>query len=68
MAKKQSSALHEKDGVSQPETTSKSSAKKIQTNRSKKPSIKEYVAGILDGNITYLSRAITLVESTYLSK
>ena len=64
MAKKQSSALHEKDGVSQPETTSKSSAKKIQTNRSKKPSIKEYVAGILDGNITYLSRAITLVEST----
>ena len=64
MAKKQTSALHEKDGVSQPETTSKSSAKKIQTNRIKKPSIKEYIAGILDGNITYLSRAITLVEST----
>tara|TARA_R110000787_G_scaffold209078_1_gene319144 strand:+ start:5571 stop:6656 length:1086 start_codon:yes stop_codon:yes gene_type:complete len=64
MAKKQSSALHEKDGVSKPETTSKSSAKKIKTSRSIKPSIEQYVSGILEGNITFLSRAITLVEST----
>ncbi|MFY0631217.1 MAG: methylmalonyl Co-A mutase-associated GTPase MeaB [Flavobacteriaceae bacterium] len=64
MTNKQSSSLHEKDGVSQPETTSKSSAKKIQTNRSKQPSVKEYVTGVLNGSITFLSRAITLVEST----
>jgi len=64
MTKKQSSALHEKDGVSQPETTSKSAAKKIKSNRSKLPSIKDYVDGILQGNITFLSRGITLVEST----
>lgn len=64
MTKKQPSSLREKDGVSQPETTSESSAKKIQTKRSKQPSVKEYVTGILLGDITFLSRAITLVEST----
>tara|TARA_R110002073_G_scaffold8207_1_gene45605 strand:+ start:54678 stop:55763 length:1086 start_codon:yes stop_codon:yes gene_type:complete len=61
---KNTSSLQEKDGVSQPETTSKSSAKKIQSKRSKQPSVKEYVAGILNGNITFLSRGITLIEST----
>jgi LAO/AO transport system kinase len=64
MAKKQPTALHEKDGISQPETTSQSSAKKIQSNRSKRPTIQQYVTGILEGNITFLSRAITLIEST----
>ena len=64
MIKKSHSNLHQKDGVPQPETTSKASAKKIQSSRSKKPSVREYVSGILEGNITFLSRAITLVEST----
>ena len=64
MTVKNKSALHEKDGVSQPETTSKTSAKKIKLSRRKQPSIDEFVANILKGNITYLSRAITLVEST----
>lgn len=64
MSQKHSSALHEKDGVSQPETTSERSAKKIQASRGKQPTVKEYVTGILNGNITFLSRAITLVEST----
>jgi LAO/AO transport system kinase len=64
MAKKQASALFHKEGVSQQETTSKSSAKIIKSNRSKIPSIKKFVTEILAGNISYLSRAITLIEST----
>ncbi|KOY52833.1 methylmalonyl Co-A mutase-associated GTPase MeaB [Polaribacter dokdonensis] len=63
MNKKQS-ALHEKDGVSKPETTNISSAEKIKINRAKRNSVDEYVTQILQGNITFLSRAITLVEST----
>ncbi len=63
MNKKQS-ALHEKDGVSQPETTSKLSAEKIKLNRAKQNSVETFVSKILEGNITFLSRAITLVEST----
>ena len=64
MAKKHTSAVYQKQGVSQQETTSESSAKTIKTKRSKIPSIKKYVSEILDGNISYLSRAITLIEST----
>ncbi|OSY87708.1 protein kinase [Tenacibaculum holothuriorum] len=64
MSKKNKSALTEKDGVSQPETTSKTSAKKIQLKRRKQTPTSEYVTQILKGNITFLSKAITLVEST----
>ncbi len=64
MAKKQVSAVFQKDGVSHQETTSKSSAKIIKTNRSKIPSVKKFISEILAGNITFLSRAITLIEST----
>jgi LAO/AO transport system kinase len=61
---KKKSALYKKEGVSQPETTSKASAEKIKINRVKQNSVEEFVAKILKGNITFLSRAITLVEST----
>ncbi|ARV05441.1 ATPase/protein kinase [Polaribacter sp. SA4-10] len=61
---KKPSAIHENDGVSKPETTSKSAAEKIKINRAKQNSVKEFVTKILEGNITFLSRAITLVEST----
>jgi LAO/AO transport system kinase len=61
---KKSSALNEKHGVSSTETTSKSSAEKIKLSRVKQNSVDEFVAGILKGNITFLSKAITLVEST----
>ncbi len=64
MSNNTKSALHEKDGVSKLETTSKLSAQKIKRNRAKKNSVHEFVSKILDGNITFLSRAITLVEST----
>ncbi len=62
MIKKQS-ALHEKDGVSRPETTNKLSAEKIKNSRAKQNSVDEFVSKILEGNITFLSKAITLVES-----
>lgn len=58
------SALHEKEGISQPDTTSESAAKKIKLSRKKHPTTNEFVTQILKGNITFLSRAITLVEST----
>ncbi len=66
MASKNKSALHEKKGVSQPETTSESSAQKIKKSRSKQPTTDQFVSHILKGDITFLSRAITLVESTNL--
>lgn len=66
MAQKSSktSALQEKDGVIQPETVNSNSVKLIQEFRRKSTTAEELVQGILKGNITYLSRAITLVEST----
>lgn len=66
MAQKSSktSALQEKDGVIQPETVNPISVKIIQQFRRKNTSADELVQGILNGNITDLSRAITLVEST----
>lgn len=64
MAIKKKSALKEKQGVQQPETTSNFAAKKIIKSRSKQFSVDEFVTNILAGNIPFLSRAITLVEST----
>jgi LAO/AO transport system kinase len=40
---------------------------KIHDSRKKQPSSKELIEGILNGNITALSRAITLVERTNVS-
>jgi len=67
VAKSNKSALSEKEGVNQPETISKTAAEQIISLRSKSPSPAELVTGILSGNITALSRAITLVESTNAS-
>ncbi|MBA4134205.1 MAG: methylmalonyl Co-A mutase-associated GTPase MeaB [Flavobacterium sp.] len=58
------SALHEKDGIPQPESFSVSAMAKVLTSRKVQPSAEELVKGILSGNISALSRAITLVEST----
>jgi LAO/AO transport system kinase len=58
------SALREKAGISPPEIVSEKVAEQIHTFRKIQPSAKELVDGILNGNITALSRAITLVEST----
>ncbi len=64
MPNKKTSALHEKKGVPQPATTNISAANKIKLNRGKQTSTSKFVAEILKGNITFLSKAITLVEST----
>lgn len=58
------SALYIKDGISPPEIISPSSVEYIKNLKKQQPSSKELVDGILAGNITALSRAITLVEST----
>lgn len=58
------SALHEKPGIAPPEMISTKSVGAIQRFRKIQPTSKELVEGILAENITALSRAITLVEST----
>ena len=61
---KNNSALNEQAGIPQPDSLSKTAAKKIQEARKKKHSVIELYKGILNGNVTALSRAITLIEST----
>ena len=56
--------IDEKDGISPQEIISLNAVEKIQKFRKKQLSSKELINGILSGNITDLSRAITLVEST----
>lgn len=61
------SALHEKPGVPSSDTINPISAMKIQKLRKKQPTSEELIRGILAGNSSDLSRAITLVESTNTS-
>ncbi len=58
------SALHEKSGISSPEIVSPNAVNQVQKLRKIQPSSQELIDGILSGNISALSRAITLVEST----
>lgn len=58
------SALTEKEGVEQPQTFSASSVQVIKQKRKQQPTADELIDGILKGDKTALSRAITLVEST----
>ena len=64
MSEKQTSKIFHKEDFTQQASTNKLSAQKIKLKRSNIPSTKTFVSGILDGNISLLSRAITLVEST----
>ncbi|MFD2541999.1 methylmalonyl Co-A mutase-associated GTPase MeaB [Lacinutrix gracilariae] len=63
MTKQKKSALKEQEGVSASEITNISSIQKIKQKRKAQPSAADLVSQILNGNITALSRAITLVES-----
>ncbi|WP_452224222.1 methylmalonyl Co-A mutase-associated GTPase MeaB [Lacinutrix chionoecetis] len=63
MAKSKKSALKENDGISPPEITSDNAILKIKESRKQKKSTDDLVKAILNGNITALSQAITLVES-----
>lgn len=65
--KSKSSALNKKAGISPPEITSPGAIRQIKESRKKQPSAKELIHGILTGNITTLSRAITLIESTNIA-
>jgi LAO/AO transport system kinase len=58
------SALQEQEGIDSPDSLSSNSAQNIKAKRKKQPSVNDLVSGIVSGNITDLSRAITLVEST----
>jgi LAO/AO transport system kinase len=62
--KPQDSALHEIDGIKQPPTTSEFSIRKFKRKKTKMPSSDVFVEHILKGDISFLSRAITLIEST----
>ena len=62
--KQHTSSLVEKPGISSPEIISSTAVNQVQKFRKKQPSSKELIEGILSGNISALSRAITLVEST----
>jgi LAO/AO transport system kinase len=63
VGKQNKSALNEQEGVSQNEITNTSSIEFIKQKRKTQPSSDDLVAHILQGDITALSRAITLVES-----
>ena len=58
------SALTEIHGVEQPEVVSSVVAQQIQQFRKHQPTANDLISGILKGDKTALSRAITLVEST----
>ncbi|MCA0132007.1 methylmalonyl Co-A mutase-associated GTPase MeaB [Winogradskyella alexanderae] len=61
---KYKSALQEQKGIIPPEVLNSVSAKSIKAKRQKQPSVASLVEGIIKSDITALSRAITLVEST----
>ncbi|UPS91708.1 methylmalonyl Co-A mutase-associated GTPase MeaB [Bizionia sp. M204] len=56
-------ALQEQAGVSQPETINQAIIDAIRSRRDVKPTTPQLIERILKGDITALSRAITLIES-----
>ncbi len=71
MGKQNKSALREQEGISQNELTNSSSIESIKQKRKTQPTAEDLISKILKGDITALSRSITLVESkntTHLEK
>lgn len=58
------SALSVSKGVAQPPSVNPDVVNRIKNQKKKNFSARDYTAGILEGNITLLSKAITLVESS----
>ena len=58
------SALSVSKGVDQPESVNTGAAARIRSARKKNPSASIFTDGILNGNRTILSQAITLIESS----
>lgn len=61
---KEDSALSVSKGVDQPPSVNPDFVKKIRGKRHKAFTANEYAQKIIEGNITFLSKAITLVESS----
>ena len=61
--KSHKSALSEKDGISPPDITDDKAISSIVKKRKNQPTVSKLVEGILKGDVSALSRAITLVES-----
>lgn len=61
---KNKSALHEQDGIEQPDSFNTAAAQKLMQNRKKKQEVAGLFKGIKAGDKTALSRSITLIEST----
>jgi len=57
-------ALKVNSGISQPPSINPKIAERLKNRKRKKYTIEDYVKGILDGNMSILSQAITLVESS----
>lgn len=58
------SALNVQQGIKQPEQVNNAYLERMRARRAQEPSVEELVSGILNGDRTLLSRAITLVESS----
>ncbi len=58
------SALSVQKGIEQPDIVNNSYLSRMRAIKKAEPTVEELVSGILEGNRTLLSRAITLVEST----
>ena len=61
---KNKSALHEQEGIAQPDSFNTAAAQKLMQNRKKKQEVMQLFSGIQAGDKTALSRSITLIEST----
>lgn len=64
MAKKKKTAIKQTKGVSYTETVNPISKSQFKSKRTKQANTDKLVKGILNQNITHLSQAITLIEST----
>jgi len=67
VSKQNKSALNEQEGVSQRDFINTSSIKSIKQKRKTQPTAQNLITNILKGDVTALSRAITLVESKNLN-
>ncbi|MEA3316662.1 MAG: methylmalonyl Co-A mutase-associated GTPase MeaB [Bacteroidota bacterium] len=62
--KKKESALQVNKGIKQPEAVNADAVKRFKSRKRLDYTADEYLKGILDGNITILGKAITIIESS----
>lgn len=64
MNKNKKSALKVNKGIAQPPSVNNDAVKKLQSKRKQAYSVSQYVEGIIKGDRSMLSQAITLIESS----